>query len=142
MPAALLRLLLAASQQPAAAPRDVAPARPGAVTSGRVTERGSGRPLPRIVVTLSRTGPSPLVAVTDDDGRYEFTGVEPGEYALSAGPDRHHSTYLQQRYDGVSVADWAGSATELFRVQLALGRALTPPCCCCCCAWRRVRARV
>jgi glycosyltransferase involved in cell wall biosynthesis len=28
--------------------------------------------------------------------------------------------------NGVSVLDWAGAATELFRVQLSLGRALTP----------------
>lgn len=98
MPAALVLLLLAALQQAVAAPRDAPAAPHGTVISGRVTERGSGQPLPRIVVTLTRTGPSPLVTVTDDDGRYEFTGVEPGEYALSAGPDRHRSTYLQQRY--------------------------------------------
>src|SRR6202008_512842 len=28
--------------------------------------------------------------------------------------------------NGVSVQDWAGASTELFRVQLMLGRALTP----------------
>jgi hypothetical protein len=38
------------------------------------------------------------VIVTDDDGRYEFRGLEPGEYVLSAGPDQHRSTYLHQRY--------------------------------------------
>ena len=92
-------LLLAVSQQPATAPRDAPPSRHGAVISGRITERGSGRPLPRIVVTLTRVGrPTPLDITTDDDGRYEFTGLEPGEYVLSAGPDRHHSTHLHQHY--------------------------------------------
>ena len=100
MPAALVLLLLAASQQPAAAPRDVPPARHASVISGRVTERGSGLPLPRIVVTLVQSGSStPLETVTDDHGRYQLTGIEPGEYVLSAGPDRHRSTFLHQRYE-------------------------------------------
>jgi len=99
MPAASVFLLLAALQQPALQPRDVHSAPDGAVISGRVTERSSGRSLPRIVVTLTRIGSSmPQVSVTDDDGRYEFTELEPGEYALSAGPDQHRSTYLHQRY--------------------------------------------
>jgi len=99
MLAGLVLLLLAVSQRPADAPRDLPPSRHDAVISGRVTERGSGRPLPRIVVTLTLIGRStPLDIVADNDGRYEFTGVEPGEYALSAGPDRHRSTYLHQRY--------------------------------------------
>jgi protocatechuate 3,4-dioxygenase beta subunit len=98
MPAALVVLLLAIAQQPAA-PRDVTSPSNHAAITGRVTERGSGRPLPRIVVTLTRTGrTTPLHSITDDEGRYEFTGIEPGEYALSAGPDRHRSTYLHQRY--------------------------------------------
>jgi hypothetical protein len=69
------------------------------VISGRITEGGSGRPLPRIVVTLIQVGRSkPLDIITDDDGRYAFIGIEPGKYALSAGPDRHRSTHLHQRY--------------------------------------------
>jgi hypothetical protein len=91
--------LLAVLQQPALQPRDVHSAPDPAVISGRVTERGSGQSLPRIVVTLTRIGSSsPQVTVTDDDGRYEFRGLERGAYALSAGPDQHRSTYLHQRY--------------------------------------------
>jgi hypothetical protein len=59
-------------------------------------------------VTLRRIDRSkPLEIATDDDGRYEFTGIEPGEYALTAGPDRNRSTYLHQRYgtDTPGLAD-------------------------------------
>src|SRR3954453_7711808 len=99
MPAASVFLLLAALQQPALQPRDFNSAPDGAVISGRVTEHSSGRSLPRIVVTLTRIGSSsPQVIGTDEDGRYEFTKLEPGEYALSACPDQHRSTCLHQRY--------------------------------------------
>jgi hypothetical protein len=99
MPAVLFLLLIAIAQHAAAPARDVPREKVSAAIAGRVTERGSGRPLPRTVVTLLKPNSStPLATLTDEDGRYQFSGVEPGAYALSAGLDRHRSTYLPQRY--------------------------------------------
>lgn len=65
--------------------------------SGRVSEAGSGRPLPRILVTLAGADGSELAeTLTDDDGRYRFTGVGAGRYAVSAGPGEHRSDHLRQ----------------------------------------------
>ena len=78
---ALLLLAIAAAQPPAGAqPRDArAAAAATATISGRVTEQGSGRPLPRIVVTVvSAAGSKRIEEVTDADGRYRFTGLEAG----------------------------------------------------------------
>jgi Carboxypeptidase regulatory-like domain len=92
MAAVLVLLLLAVAQQLGVPPRDGPRATGSAVISGRVSERGSDRPLPRIVVTLTKQNSStPLETLTDEDGRYQFTDVEPGVYALSAGVDRHRS---------------------------------------------------
>ena len=73
-------------------------AAPAASTiSGRVTEAGSGRPLPRILVTLvSADGSDVAETLTDDDGRYRFTDVGVGRYAVSAGPGEHRSDHLRQ----------------------------------------------
>jgi hypothetical protein len=106
----LVLLLSALALQVAAPVRDVPREKGSAAISGRVTERGSGRPLPRIVVSLLKPNSStPLETLTDEDGRYQLTGVEAGAYALSAGLDRHRSTYLPQRYGadapGVSNMD-------------------------------------
>ena len=65
--------------------------------SGRVSEAGSGRPLPRILVTLVAADESEVAqTLTDDDGRYRFTGVGAGRYAVSAGPGEHRSDHLRQ----------------------------------------------
>jgi hypothetical protein len=73
-------------------------AAPAASTiSGRVTEAGSGRALPRILVTLVGADDTELAeTLTDDEGRYRFTGVGAGRYAVSAGPGEHRSEHLRQ----------------------------------------------
>jgi hypothetical protein len=73
-------------------------AAPAASTiSGRVTEAGSGRPLPRILVTLvAAAGNDVAETLTDDDGRYRFMGVGAGRYAVSAGPGEHRADHLRQ----------------------------------------------
>jgi glycosyltransferase len=48
--------------------------------------------------------------------------------ACKGGATRYEGEFLAGRIgcSGVSYADWAGAATELFRVQLLLGCALIP----------------
>jgi protocatechuate 3,4-dioxygenase beta subunit len=68
-----------------------------AAISGHVTDKGSGQPLPRIVVTLSSTDRARQVeTLTDKEGRYEFAGLTAGTYAIEADNDDHVATYLRQ----------------------------------------------
>ena len=133
---ALLLLTIAGAQSQAGAPpRDSRPAAAATGTiSGRVTEQGSGRQLPRIVVTLTMDLGKAIDAMTDAGGRYEFTGLEAGKYAIVAAPDEHRSTYLGQRFGntapGVIVVGPVPSSIDLTAgesragVDIALTRAL------------------
>lgn len=83
----LLLLLVATGQaRPPAPPRDGAPPKAGsAIISGRITERDSNRPLTRAIVTVvPSTGTGQLEALTNADGRYEVTGLEPGALIVRA----------------------------------------------------------
>jgi protocatechuate 3,4-dioxygenase beta subunit len=98
---AVLFLVLTSGQSPPAAPvRDGSSAKAGtAAISGRITEHETGRPLPRTLVTLVASGNGRLFdTVADGDGRYQFTGLEPGGYALAAGPGEHRSTHLRHAF--------------------------------------------
>lgn len=81
-----------------AVPRDARPSGPTATISGCVTERESGRPLPRILVTAEGAPSVRLETLTDSDGRYQLTNIPSGEYTLSAAPEPHRSTYLPMRH--------------------------------------------
>lgn len=84
-----LGLLLAAQAQ-AAAPEKCA-------IEGRVLRAGSGDPIRKVQLTLVREQGRPSnsnFAVTDDSGRFSFTGLDPGRYQLSA--DRNG--YVRQQY--------------------------------------------
>ena len=66
---------------------------------GRITDQESGRPIPRAVVRLETgSGDTRLATQTDDEGRYEFTGLNPGTYALSADVDEFRTTHLERLF--------------------------------------------
>ena len=85
--------------QQSAPPRDSPGAKPAAgAISGRITEQGSGRPMPRALVTLSPASLPTIDTEADAQGRYEFSGLAPGEYVLWATAGEHRATYLRQAY--------------------------------------------
>ena len=91
---------IAAQALPGVSARDRAlPASASGTISGRVSEQGSGRPLPGALVTLLSAGRSePRQAIADAAGRYEFRDLEPGDYALWAGPGELLATHLRQAF--------------------------------------------
>ena len=108
MLAQLLSLLLVAAQaQPASPPRDGAPAKVGsAAISGRITEQESNRPLPRAIVTLvASSGGRQVEVLTDAEGRYEFAGLEPGQYGVLAAPGELRATRLRHAFGRAEPLD-------------------------------------
>jgi len=121
---AVLLVIAGLQPQASAPPRDVRAAGGSAAISGRVTERDSGHPLPRIVVTLTAADPLKKgQTMTDEEGRYHFNGLEAGRYAISAAPDAHRSTYLGQQFGepGPALPGWPPLR---LRVELKAGEAL------------------
>ncbi len=96
----LLLLLAAVQSQPATPPRDAASPKSGSASlSGLITEQGSNRPLHRAVVTLvPAAGQGLREALTDAEGRYEFVGLEPGEYGVVATAGDLRATHLRQAF--------------------------------------------
>jgi hypothetical protein len=60
---------------------------------GRVTDKETGRAIPRVIVRL-HVGEDRLVAGTDDEGRYEFKGLAPGRYSGEVDPGDFRATYI------------------------------------------------
>jgi hypothetical protein len=78
-----------AGQAPTRPPRDVGPRAPRSAVSGaiagRVVDAQTSAPLRRVEVAAF--GPAvveAIVALTDDDGRFEIPGLEPGPWSLTA----------------------------------------------------------
>ena len=118
--AIVLSVAQSAPQPPSREAR--APATTAAV-SGRVTEQQSGRPLPRVLVTLvgsDRAAQSETT--TGADGRYEFTGLAPGQYAVLASAGDHRSTYLRQWF-GVAAPAIAFAGPPQLNIDLKAGQA-------------------
>jgi protocatechuate 3,4-dioxygenase beta subunit len=93
LPLALFGWLLAAQPQTAS-------------IAGRVTDRATGQPVPRMVVAaLGSDRKKAGEALTDADGRYEIAGLRAGAYGVNVLHDEHRSTYLPQWYgeDGPSI---------------------------------------
>jgi protocatechuate 3,4-dioxygenase beta subunit len=86
-------LLVQQSAQPRDSPR--AHADTGLI-AGRITEQGTGRPLPRALVTLLPVGSAPSMDVeADAQGQYEFLDVPPGEYAVWASAGEFRASHLR-----------------------------------------------
>jgi hypothetical protein len=98
--AALLLVIGVDQTPPAPPPRDLATQPVSAAISGLISEQGSGHPLPRALVTLwtTKTQERSREVVADAQGKYEITGIEPGEYTLFAGPGEMRATHLRQAF--------------------------------------------
>jgi hypothetical protein len=135
--AGLFFLLLVALGQavPSSPPRDTRPASelPASI-AGRISEKGSGRPLPGALVILSGLdGSQKQRAIADASGQYELAVIEPGEYVLWASAGDHRSTHLPQAFGQSEPMDpWARSRSGLelhagerrTEMNIALARAL------------------
>ncbi len=97
-------LLVGAAQvgptPPPAARQDAPPPRTGtAVIRGRITERGSDLPVPRMNVRLFRVGWIRSYDVrADDQGRFAFTRLPAGQYRVTAEPLRNRATHLSSSF--------------------------------------------
>jgi len=70
-----------------------------ATLAGRVVEQESARPLPDVIVAIQAAdGSRRREEITNADGQFVFSGVEPGTYAVWARPDDHRSTHLAQAF--------------------------------------------
>jgi hypothetical protein len=88
-------------QRPARPPRDVGGSRVQAAASatiaGRVTVADTGAPLRRVEVTAEHPETFPRVTITDDEGRYELPGLEPGPWRLQTLKTGYISLQFGQR---------------------------------------------
>jgi protocatechuate 3,4-dioxygenase beta subunit len=73
--------------------------------SGKVADARSGRPVARCVVEINPNDnrSQALSVETGDDGQFDFAGLRPGKYALSAGK-RGYLTQSYQQHDIFSTA--------------------------------------
>jgi hypothetical protein len=86
---------LVITQEPAP-PRDTrAPATGTAVIRGRVTDKETGLPLARMIVSLQQSG-RPTETQTDNQGRYEFARLPAGRYSVTVFPPESKAFYLRQ----------------------------------------------
>ena len=136
-PSLLWLLLTAVQYPPGAPPRDLPREKsPSAAISGRVVDRETGLPVPHASVSLGgvRSKETWIEAVADGEGRYEFSGLEAGEYRLIAGPGEFRATHLRQALGQsvpMEVGGWPPPAGITLRagerrpdVDIALSRAL------------------
>lgn len=99
------------------------PSRASAQVRGYVTDADDGEPLRRALVSIaSREGGQAITSATDEQGRYEFTGLSAGRYRLSASKNGYLGlSYGQRRsYEGGRLFDVR--AGEVVRRDLSLPR--------------------
>ena len=89
----LLFVLFVALPQAAGLPSADAPPAT-AEMSGRITDLETGQPIPRAVVHLTKVPDGqPVVTLTDEDGRWQLTGLSPGtRYNIFANAQNANNT--------------------------------------------------
>lgn len=80
----LLPLIVVASTLLSAAPSPSQRAAATVTIGGRVTEAGTGRPVRRVLVTVTTSTALTESVATDADGRYIVTGLPPGRFQITA----------------------------------------------------------
>src|SRR5687768_9641063 len=130
---AVALLIVAAAQAPAQTvrrpPRDVGGLRPDPVSTaaiaGRITAADSGMPLRRVEITATAANNEafPRATITDDNGRYELTGLAAGEWRLTTLKSGFISQQFGQRRPFGPAPPIAVSDGQRFTADFALTRA-------------------
>src|SRR5688572_13653365 len=130
---AVALLIVAAAQAPAQTvrrpPRDVGGLRSDPVSTaaigGRITAADSGMPLRRVEITATAANNEtfPRATITDDNGRYELTGLAAGEWRLTTLKSGFISQQFGQRRPFGSAPPIAVSDGQRFTADFALTRA-------------------
>lgn len=118
-----IAVLLPLAQTPPAAPRAET-----ASIRGRITDKVSGEPIARAVVTASQAdGRSRATAtLADADGRYAFPMLVPGRYFIRAEPPLFGARYVGAAYTGTASPNMImtlKSGEERTSIDIALQRA-------------------
>ncbi|MBX3159507.1 MAG: carboxypeptidase regulatory-like domain-containing protein [Deltaproteobacteria bacterium] len=87
-----------------------APAEGDGAIEGVLTSSSTGAPVAHHRVSLQATGQEVRHAVTDDEGRYRFAKLPPGDYVLTFAPPHHRTanmTTVQVKQGETQRVSWA-----------------------------------
>jgi 5-hydroxyisourate hydrolase-like protein (transthyretin family) len=117
----LLGLLLCLSTSAASAQSTYSATAGGFRIAGTVVNALGGNPLPRARVTIEDTRDSQKVqyTITSEDGRFEFTQLDAGKYALS-GAKRGFITASYEQHEQFSTAIVTGAGVDTEHLVLRL----------------------
>jgi hypothetical protein len=97
-----LAVLLILDSTPVQAARDIPKQSSTAATAsirGRITDQETGDAIPRALVTVySLDRRETIETEADAEGRYAFTGLQSGRYAISAGPGQLRATHIGNHF--------------------------------------------
>ncbi len=78
-----------------------------AAIRGQITDKETGAPIPRALVSARFVGPSNLVksALTDQDGRFEVANLPAGRYEITVSPGENRATHAPQTLRDIANAE-------------------------------------